>query len=60
MDVSYRRAMISVGDSSLELLHELVTSPISLILSLVVIWLIVSQTSLPRLIKARFTRRKTA
>jgi putative tricarboxylic transport membrane protein len=60
MDVSYRRAMISVGDSTLGLMHELVTSPISLILSLVVIWLIVSQTALPRLIKARFSRGKTA
>jgi putative tricarboxylic transport membrane protein len=60
MDVSYRRAMISVGDSSLGLMQELVTSPISLILSLVVIWLIVSQTPLPRLIKARFSRGKAA
>jgi putative tricarboxylic transport membrane protein len=53
MDVSYRRAMISAGDHPAELLNDLMSSPISLTLCLVVTWLIISQTPLPRLIKAR-------
>ncbi|MBS99008.1 MAG: C4-dicarboxylate ABC transporter permease [Oceanospirillaceae bacterium] len=60
MDTSYRRAMISVGDSPIGLLGELATNPVSIILSLCVILLIVSQTPLWKWIKTRRTAGKSA
>ncbi|HET6470121.1 MAG TPA: tripartite tricarboxylate transporter permease, partial [Geminicoccaceae bacterium] len=46
MDVSYRRAMISVQDSVPSFLWEFVSNPISLVLTLSVVLLILNQTPL--------------
>lgn len=46
MDVSYRRAVISCRDDIGLVVQELFTNPISLILTLAVIWMLVSQTPL--------------
>ncbi|MBL1375878.1 tripartite tricarboxylate transporter permease [Zobellella iuensis] len=56
MDMSYRRAMLSVGDSPAGLLWDLVSNPISLVLSLVVLALILRQLPLRRLCKGRCAR----
>ncbi|TBU99048.1 tripartite tricarboxylate transporter permease [Phytopseudomonas dryadis] len=46
MDNSYRQAMASVGDNPLELLGELVSSPLSLILSCALVLVVLSNTPL--------------
>jgi putative tricarboxylic transport membrane protein len=48
MDLSYRRAMLGAQDQLGTFLLEFVTSPISLVLSVAVIALLVSQTPLFR------------
>jgi len=46
MDTSYRQAMSSAGDNPVELLNELVSSPLSLILSTALILILLSNTPL--------------
>jgi len=60
MDVSYRRALMSCKNDFGLVAQELFTNPISLILSLAVIWMLVSQTPLWRNIKRRFGKKKAA
>ncbi|WP_136068534.1 tripartite tricarboxylate transporter permease [Modicisalibacter radicis] len=55
MDETYRQAMSSVGDDSGAFLLALVTNPLSLILSMAVVLLLLSNTPL----KAMLARRKT-
>lgn len=51
MDVSYRRALLSVGNSMPMFLKELVTNPISLVFTVAVFFMLISQTPLwPKLI----------
>ena len=56
MDNSYRQAMSSAGDSPVELLNGLVTSPLSLILTSAVVLILLGNTSLMAKIKAKFKR----
>ncbi|MCM2131516.1 tripartite tricarboxylate transporter permease [Larsenimonas rhizosphaerae] len=49
MDKTYRQAMASVGDSSSAFLMDLVTHPLSLILTAVVVLLLLSHTPVKRL-----------
>ncbi len=56
MDTSYRRAMISVGDSVPDFLLEFITHPISLVLTLVVVLLLLGQTPIWTSARARLGR----
>jgi len=58
MDVSYRRAMMSCKDDIGLVTRELFSNPISLILTLAVIWMLISQTPLWKSAIARFRRNK--
>ncbi|MCX2525158.1 tripartite tricarboxylate transporter permease [Larsenimonas rhizosphaerae] len=49
MDKTYRQAMASVGDSSSAFLMDLVTNPLSLVLTTVVVLLLLSHTPVKRL-----------
>ncbi|GHB06077.1 tripartite tricarboxylate transporter permease [Modicisalibacter luteus] len=51
MDNTYRQAMASVGDSTPALLIELVTNPLSIILTLAIVLLLVSNLPLKRMIR---------
>lgn len=54
MDTSYRQAMSSVGDNPVELLQELVTSPLSMILTSAVVLILLGNTPLLKKIRTRF------
>jgi putative tricarboxylic transport membrane protein len=56
MDVSYRRAMISARDSVWTFLIEFLTSPLSLVLSIALALLLLSQTPLGAMVRARVSR----
>ena len=56
MDVSYRRAVMSCRDDMGLVIKELFTNPISLILTLAVIWMLISQTPPWTKLKKRFRR----
>lgn len=57
MDTTYRQAMSSVGDNGAVFLLDLVTHPLSIILTTTVVLLLISNTPLKRMIKRR---KKTA
>ncbi len=59
MDVSYRRAMMSCRNDIGMACQELFTNPISLVLTVAVIWMLVSQTPLWERVKGRFGSNKT-
>jgi putative tricarboxylic transport membrane protein len=56
MDVSYRRAMISARDSVWTFLIEFLTSPLSLVLTIALALLLLSQTPLGAMVRARMSR----
>jgi putative tricarboxylic transport membrane protein len=58
MDVSYRRAMISSRDRIPAFLWDLVSHPISLVLTLIVAFLLISSTPLWPALKNRVLRRR--
>ncbi len=58
MDVSYRRAMLSTRNDIGEFLWELVSNPISLVLTLAVFFMLVSQTPLWRKFLTRVMKRR--
>ena len=53
MDQTYRQAMSSVGDDSGAFLLSLVTNPLSLVLTIAVVLLLLSNTPLKQLLKRR-------
>ncbi|TLX53021.1 C4-dicarboxylate ABC transporter permease [Stutzerimonas nosocomialis] len=55
MDTSYRQAMASVGDNPVELLRELLTNPLSLLLTTGIVLILLSKTPLMGLLKKRKT-----
>lgn len=55
-DVSLRRALIIVDESIPALLRSFLTRPISLILVIALVWMLLGETPVFRLIKARLTR----
>ncbi|TLX56535.1 C4-dicarboxylate ABC transporter permease [Stutzerimonas nosocomialis] len=55
MDTSYRQAMASVGDSPVELFRELLTNPLSLLLTTGIVLILLSKTPLMGLLKKRKT-----
>jgi putative tricarboxylic transport membrane protein len=57
MDMSYRRAVMSVQDNLLEFLWELVSNPLSLILTAAVLFMLISQTPLWTLFLGLFKRK---
>lgn len=56
LDESYRQAMSSVGDSASDFLLGLVTNPLSLILTSVIVLVLLGNTPLKRVISARLKR----
>lgn len=60
MDASYRRAMLAAQDSVPAFLWDLVSNPITLILTLSIAFLLVGQTPVWASVKARFARRARA
>jgi putative tricarboxylic transport membrane protein len=58
MDVSYRRALLSTRNDFGEFLWELVSNPISLVLTLAVLFMFVSQTPMWRTFLTRVLKRR--
>lgn len=58
IDVSYRRAMISVQHRPDEFLWQMVVNPISLILTVAIVFLILSETPIWKKLMERLSRRK--
>lgn len=58
MDKSYRRAMMGAQDNIGMFFQDIVTSPLSLILFLAVIWMLVSQTPLWAMAKSALRRNR--
>jgi putative tricarboxylic transport membrane protein len=56
MDVSYRRAMISARDSVWTFLIEFLTSPLSLVLTIALALLLLSQTPLGAMVRSKASR----
>jgi putative tricarboxylic transport membrane protein len=59
MDVSYRRALMSCRNDVGLAVQELFTNPISLILTLAVIWMLISQTPVWKNLRSRLHSNKT-
>jgi putative tricarboxylic transport membrane protein len=60
MDVSYRRAMISARDSVWTFLIEFLTSPLSLVLTIALALLLLSQTPLGAMVRSKASRSRGA
>ncbi|NQD81391.1 C4-dicarboxylate ABC transporter permease, partial [Pseudomonas sp. CrR14] len=56
MDTSYRQAMASVGDNPQELLMELISSPVSLVLSAALLLIVLGNTPLYGWLKRKTAR----
>ncbi len=57
LDESYRQAMSSVGDSSVDFLLGLVVNPLSLVLTSVIVLVLLGNTPLKGWLYSRFKRR---
>jgi putative tricarboxylic transport membrane protein len=57
MDMSYRRAMMAEQDNIYLFLHSFVTSPLSLVLSLAIVLMLISQTPLWAMAKQRLQKK---
>jgi putative tricarboxylic transport membrane protein len=58
MDVSYRRAVMSVKNDFGAFLLDLVSNPITLVMTLAVLLMLINQTPLWNLMKNAFTKHK--
>lgn len=59
MDQSYRRAVMSTENSLLKFLLELLTNPLSCVLTVAVVFMLISQTTLWSSLMGRFKKTKT-